>query len=282
MRSRGPRAGRSPAPAPTGSRRRSRARRGRIWSFRPSPRCPLAPDAAAERPAESEAAEPEAVEPEAAEPEVTEPGVAEPEAAEPEVTATTPMASLAAAVEELTAEAPSVPASVQEEADDAPVVVEEPTVEAPVDARPQAETSILPTALDVRGLTKRFGETLAVGGIDLTVPAGSFYGLVGPNGAGKTTTLSMIAGLLRPDAGRIRVNGIDARDHPRDVKRLIGVLPDRLAHVRPAHRPAAASTTAACCADSTRRWCTRARRTSPGHSTWPMPWPGRSRTTRPA
>nr|WP_274638122.1 ABC transporter ATP-binding protein [Microbacterium bovistercoris] len=178
--------------------------------------------------AETESAEPEVTEPEVAEPEVAEPEAAESEAAEPEVTATTPMASLAAAVEELTAEAPSVPASVQEEADDAPVVVEEPAVEAPVEARPQAETSILPTALDVRGLTKRFGETLAVGGIDLTVPAGSFYGLVGPNGAGKTTTLSMIAGLLRPDAGRIRVNGIDARDHPRDVKRLIGVLPDRL------------------------------------------------------
>ena len=56
-------------------------------------------------------------------------------------------------------------------------------------------------ALVIRGVTKSFGDTRAVDGIDLTVPAGTFYGLVGPNGAGKTTTLSMIAGLLRPDRG---------------------------------------------------------------------------------
>jgi ABC-2 type transport system ATP-binding protein len=83
-------------------------------------------------------------------------------------------------------------------------------------------------ALSVRGVTKSFGGTRAVDGIDLTVPAGTFYGLVGPNGAGKTTTLSMIAGLLRPDRGTIEVNGVDAAARPRQAKRLMGVLPDRL------------------------------------------------------
>lgn len=83
-------------------------------------------------------------------------------------------------------------------------------------------------ALEVSGLAKSYGSTVAVAGIDLVVPAGTFYGLVGPNGAGKTTTLSMIAGLLKPDAGTIRVAGVDARTHARQAKRLIGVLPDRL------------------------------------------------------
>ncbi|WP_425563167.1 ABC transporter ATP-binding protein [Microbacterium jejuense] len=83
-------------------------------------------------------------------------------------------------------------------------------------------------ALVLRGVTKRFGSTHAVDGIDLTVPAGTFYGLVGPNGAGKTTTLSMIAGLLEPDRGTIQVAGVDAAAHPLAVKKLMGVLPDRL------------------------------------------------------
>jgi ABC-2 type transport system ATP-binding protein len=83
-------------------------------------------------------------------------------------------------------------------------------------------------ALVLRGVTKSFGETRAVEGIDLTVPAGTFYGLVGPNGAGKTTTLSMIAGLIQPDRGTIRVGGIDAAADSVAAKRLMGVLPDRL------------------------------------------------------
>ena len=81
-------------------------------------------------------------------------------------------------------------------------------------------------ALALRGLWKRFGEKTAVAGIDLTVPAGSFYGLVGPNGAGKTTTLSMATGLLRPDAGSVHVQGFDLWRDPDAAKRTLGVLPD--------------------------------------------------------
>ena len=83
-------------------------------------------------------------------------------------------------------------------------------------------------AIALRGVVKEFGRTRAVDAIDLTIPAGSFFGLVGPNGAGKTTTLSMIAGLLRPDSGTIEVCGVDAASDPSRAKRMIGVLPDRL------------------------------------------------------
>lgn len=82
--------------------------------------------------------------------------------------------------------------------------------------------------LSLQGLVKRFGETIAVAGIDLSVESGSFYGIVGPNGAGKTTTLSMVTGLLRPDAGRVIVHGSDVWKDPVAAKRNMGVLPDRL------------------------------------------------------
>lgn len=83
-------------------------------------------------------------------------------------------------------------------------------------------------AVRVRGLTKRFGQTLAVSGIDLDVPRGSFLGLVGPNGAGKTTTLSMATGLLRPDEGSVEVLGHDVWADPVAAKKRIGILPDGL------------------------------------------------------
>jgi ABC-2 type transport system ATP-binding protein len=81
-------------------------------------------------------------------------------------------------------------------------------------------------ALALRGLVRRFGDTVAVAGVDLDVPRGSFFGLVGPNGAGKTTTLSMATGLLRPHAGTVRVLGTDLWADPVAGKRLLGVLPD--------------------------------------------------------
>jgi ABC-2 type transport system ATP-binding protein len=81
-------------------------------------------------------------------------------------------------------------------------------------------------ALALRGLVKRFDRKVAVAGVDLDVPAGSFFGLVGPNGAGKTTTLSMAVGLLRPDAGQAFVLGHDVWADPVRAKALLGVLPD--------------------------------------------------------
>ncbi|WP_091062367.1 ABC transporter ATP-binding protein [Micromonospora humi] len=81
-------------------------------------------------------------------------------------------------------------------------------------------------ALHLRGLAKRFDTKVAVAGVDLAVPTGSFYGLLGPNGAGKTTTLSMAVGLLRPDAGEARVLGYDVWADPVRAKSLLGVMPD--------------------------------------------------------
>lgn len=84
-------------------------------------------------------------------------------------------------------------------------------------------------ALHIAGLAKTFGEKVAVDHVDLTVPQGSFYGLVGQNGAGKTTTLSMAVGLLRPDSGSARIFGSDVWADPEHAKALVGVLPDGLA-----------------------------------------------------
>ncbi len=83
-------------------------------------------------------------------------------------------------------------------------------------------------AVQLRGLAKRFGAVVAVDGVDLDVPRGSFLGLVGPNGAGKTTTLAMVTGLLRPDAGGARVDGIDVWAKPLLAKSRMGVLPEGL------------------------------------------------------
>jgi len=83
-------------------------------------------------------------------------------------------------------------------------------------------------ALEVRGLRKQFGAKVAVAGIDLDVPHGCFLGLVGPNGAGKTTSLRMITGLLRPDSGHIRIDGVDVWSAPVEAKARIGVLPEDL------------------------------------------------------
>jgi len=80
-------------------------------------------------------------------------------------------------------------------------------------------------AINVSGLHKRFGEKEAVAGIDLQIAAGSLAGLVGPNGAGKTTSLSMMTGLLRPDIGRIVVDGHDVWADPPAAKAVIGVVP---------------------------------------------------------
>ena len=83
-------------------------------------------------------------------------------------------------------------------------------------------------ALVTRGLTKFFGQLCAVNQLNLDIPLGSMYGFVGPNGAGKTTALSMVTGMLKPDAGQIWVTGINVWENLTTIKSRIGVLPDRL------------------------------------------------------
>lgn len=96
----------------------------------------------------------------------------------------------------------------------------------PSPPRPPAPPPEAQPALVLRGLVKRFDTKVAVAGVDLDVPAGSFFGLLGPNGAGKTTTLSMAVGLLRPDAGVAFVLGHHVWSDPVEAKRRLGVLPD--------------------------------------------------------
>ena len=78
----------------------------------------------------------------------------------------------------------------------------------------------------IDGLQKRFGDVLAVRGVHLTAKDGTVTGLLGPNGAGKTTTLRMLSGLMRPDAGTIRVDDVDVVADPVGAQRVMGQLPD--------------------------------------------------------
>ncbi|QXG75000.1 ATP-binding cassette domain-containing protein [Modestobacter sp. L9-4] len=78
-------------------------------------------------------------------------------------------------------------------------------------------------AVVVEGLVKRFGENTALGGVDLTVSEGTVLGLLGPNGAGKTTVVRILSTLLRPDAGRAEVNGLDVVTQAGQVRATIGL-----------------------------------------------------------
>nr|WP_244630508.1 MULTISPECIES: ABC transporter ATP-binding protein [unclassified Microbacterium] len=226
----------------------------------------LTPSVADDASGESESAEPEATEQEATtEPAPTELEATEPEPAEPFSDPTPPdvrvadendvvlsdeidLASEADATREasLASEAGSAGETESSPENDAQTVRDEPELAADPEPEPaplttphsgsapadtadaDQHTADAVPALTLRGVTKTFGELRAVDAIDLTVPAGSFYGLVGPNGAGKTTTLSIIAGLLRADGGTVQINGVDAARRSREAKKLIGVLPDRL------------------------------------------------------
>ncbi|MBI4603075.1 MAG: ABC transporter ATP-binding protein [Planctomycetes bacterium] len=81
-------------------------------------------------------------------------------------------------------------------------------------------------------VTKSYDGKVAVDAIDLAVPAGSVFGLIGPNGAGKTTTLKMIATLIKPDAGRITVLGLDLGREARAARRILGYMPDQFGTFR--------------------------------------------------
>src|ERR1700704_1701127 len=80
-----------------------------------------------------------------------------------------------------------------------------------------------PPAIVVEGLRKRYGDVVALDGIDLAVPAGTVLGLLGPNGAGKTTTVRVLTTTVRPDAGRATVLGADVMLHPAAVRARIGL-----------------------------------------------------------
>ena len=81
--------------------------------------------------------------------------------------------------------------------------------------------------IELRGLTKLYGTFKAVDAIDLDVPKGQLFGFLGPNGAGKTTTLRMIAGILRPTGGTVKIAGIDISVDPIGAKSKLGFIPDR-------------------------------------------------------
>ena len=82
-------------------------------------------------------------------------------------------------------------------------------------------------AIDVKGLTKRFGKKIAVDHIDIAVPQGEVWGFLGPNGSGKTTTIRMLCGLLHADEGQGTCLGLDFRTQPEAIKRQVGYMTQR-------------------------------------------------------
>ncbi|MBW7473204.1 ABC transporter ATP-binding protein [Paenibacillus oenotherae] len=80
--------------------------------------------------------------------------------------------------------------------------------------------------IEIEGLTKTFGSFQAVKGIDLTIAKGCVFGFVGPNGAGKSTTMSILATLAAPTSGTVKVGGFDVTQHPKEVRKRIGYMPD--------------------------------------------------------
>src|SRR5579872_1730502 len=81
-------------------------------------------------------------------------------------------------------------------------------------------------SISTQGLSRRFGDLVAVEDVNLRVAPGQFFGFLGPNGAGKSTTIKMLTGLLAPSSGSIEILGLDLNAHPVEVKRQIGVVPE--------------------------------------------------------
>ena len=104
--------------------------------------------------------------------------------------------------------------------------------------------------VELRQVTKRFGDRVAVDGLDLSVPAGACFGLLGPNGAGKTTTLRMVYGVTRPTSGSIRVFGLDVAREARAVRARLGVTLQENVLIDASRRSRTCASSAAitCCA----------------------------------
>ncbi|MBW2668844.1 MAG: ABC transporter ATP-binding protein [Deltaproteobacteria bacterium] len=81
--------------------------------------------------------------------------------------------------------------------------------------------------IELKNLSKRYGNLLAVDNLDLMVSKGEIFGFIGPNGAGKTTTINMMGGVLAPTSGAVMICGINMEDQPEQAKRKIGFIPDR-------------------------------------------------------
>ena len=82
------------------------------------------------------------------------------------------------------------------------------------------------SAVELRNVTKRYNELIAVNNLNLTISTGEIFGLLGPNGSGKSTTLKMLVGLVQPDAGEVNVLGLDVVKQPVEVKQLVGYVPE--------------------------------------------------------
>lgn len=81
--------------------------------------------------------------------------------------------------------------------------------------------------IELKDLTKRYSDIMAVDNINLFIPKGEIFGFIGPNGAGKTTTINMLGGILAPTSGTVAICGINMEDHPEKAKSKIGFIPDR-------------------------------------------------------
>ncbi len=83
------------------------------------------------------------------------------------------------------------------------------------------------TVIEAQGLTKQFGDTMAVDNVTLSVPQGSLFGLLGPNGSGKTTMIKMLTGQVRPTNGHATVLGLNVLDDPIGVRKSVGIIPEQ-------------------------------------------------------
>ena len=81
-------------------------------------------------------------------------------------------------------------------------------------------------AVELKNVTKRYNELVAVNNLSLTIEQGEIFGLLGPNGSGKSTTLKMLLGLVQPEDGSVQVLGLDARKNPVEIKKLVGYAPE--------------------------------------------------------